>query len=52
MKKEKTINIPLWEYKALLQLKNEVLLDMVIEEIKREENYKKTMGQAFIKIIS
>ena len=38
MNKEKTITIPLWEYKVLLQYKNEVMIDIMIEEIKREEN--------------
>lgn len=52
MNKEKTITIPLWEYKALLQLKKEVIIDMKIEELKREENYKKIMGLPYETIIS
>ncbi len=43
MNKEKTITIPLWEYKVLLQFKKEVIIDMKIEELKREENIKKAM---------
>lgn len=43
MNKEKTITIPLWEYKVLLQFKKEVIIDMKIKELKREENIKKTM---------
>ena len=43
MNKEKTITIPLWEYKVLLQFKNEVIINMKIEELKREENIKKAM---------
>ena len=43
MNKEKTITIPLWEYKNLLQFKKEVIIDMKIEELKREENIKKAM---------
>jgi len=43
MNKEKTITIPLWEYKVLLQFKKEVIIDMKIEELKRKENIKKAM---------
>ena len=43
MNKEKTITIPLWEYKVLLQFKKEVIIDMKIEELKREKNIKKAM---------
>ena len=43
MSKEKTINIPLWEYKILLQFKKEVIINMKIEELKREEKIKKAM---------
>ena len=43
MYKEKTITIPLWEYEVLLQFKKEVIIDMKIEELKREENIKKAM---------
>jgi hypothetical protein len=38
MTKEKTITIPLWEYKFLNQLKEELIIDMKIEELRREEN--------------
>jgi len=41
--KEKTITIPLWEYKFLTQLKKDLIIDMKIEELKREENIKKAM---------
>ena len=43
MNKEKTITIPLWEYKILLQIKKEVIIDMKIKELKREKNIKKAM---------
>ena len=43
MNKEKTITIPLWEYKFLTQLKKDLIIDMKIEELKREENIKKVM---------
>jgi|TARA_R100000995_G_scaffold67910_1_gene36518 hypothetical protein len=43
MNKEKTITIPLWEYKFLTQLKKDLIIDMKIEELKREENIKKAM---------
>ena len=52
MNKEKTITIPLWEYKFLNQLKEELIIDMKIEELRREENYKKAMGQPYETIIS
>ena len=52
MNKEKTITIPLWEYKFLNQLKKELIIDMKIEELKREENYKKAMGLPYEIIIS
>lgn len=52
IKKEKTITIPLWEYKFLNQLKKELIIDMKIEELKREENYKKAMGLPYETIIS
>ena len=40
MKNEETITIPLWEYKFLNQLKEELIIDMKIEELRREENIK------------
>ena len=43
MNEEKTITIPLWEYKLLTQLKEDLIIDMKIEELKREENIKKAM---------
>tara|TARA_R100001460_G_scaffold74415_1_gene115540 strand:- start:186 stop:374 length:189 start_codon:yes stop_codon:yes gene_type:complete len=43
MNNEKTITIPLWEYKFLNQLKKDLIIDMKIEELKREENIKKAM---------
>ena len=43
MSNEKTITIPLWEYKFLTQLKENLIIDMKIEELKREENIKKAM---------
>ncbi len=51
-KKEKTITIPLWEYKFLNQLKEELIIDMKIEELKKEENYKKAMDLPYKTIIS
>jgi len=45
MKNEETITIPLWEYKFLNQLKEELIIDMKIEELRREENIKKVMEE-------
>ena len=45
MKNEETITIPLWEYKLLNQLKEELIIDMKIEELRREENIKKAMEE-------
>tara|TARA_B100000900_G_C20488892_1_gene678686 strand:+ start:519 stop:671 length:153 start_codon:yes stop_codon:yes gene_type:complete len=45
MKNEETITIPLWEYKFLNQLKEELIIDMKIEELRREENIKKAMEE-------
>ena len=52
MSKEKTITIPLWEYKFLNQLKEDLIIGLKIEELKKEENYKKVMGLPYEKIIS
>ncbi len=52
MSKEKTITIPLWEYKLLNQLKEDLRIGLKIEELKKEENYKKAMGLPYEKIIS
>ena len=43
MSNEKTITIPLWEYKFLNQLKEDLIINMKIEELRREENIKKAM---------
>ena len=45
MKNEETITIPLWEYKFLNQLKEELIIDIKIEELRREENIKKAMEE-------
>ena len=45
MKNEETITIPLWEYKFLNQLKEELIIDMKIEELRREENIKKVIEE-------
>jgi len=45
MDKEKTITIPLWEYKVLLQFKKEVIINMKIEEKIKENNINKKLKQ-------
>jgi len=45
MNKEKTITIPLWEYKVLLQFKKEVIINMKIEEKIKENNINKKLKQ-------